>query len=299
MSVPLAIALAVAEAVCFAVAAYLQHDAVNADRLHRAVRRPQWLTGLALLATGGGLHAVALSLAPLAVVQPVGVLALPLVAVLHARRHQIRLGAAPRTAIVAVAVGVAAFVVAAAIAVVPAAAPLAGYGKAGVFAGLGIGGLLLLAVASPRPGTVRCLAFAAAAGVAFALVSVLIRVVGQQLLGPGLDTVPLTIPFGVVAALVVGGLAVQWGYASGPPAVVVACLTIVDPLVSVGLGLGVLGEATSPTAIWAIPLGAACALLAIVGTVVLAKYHPQVAAHSASVPASSPPPRPQSLHQRS
>ncbi|MGH3647550.1 MAG: hypothetical protein ACRDTM_10295, partial [Micromonosporaceae bacterium] len=88
----LAIGLAVLGAVCFAVAAYLQHDAVHRDRLALAVRRPRWLAGLGLIGLGATVHAVALGLAPLVVVQPIGVLALPLVAALHARAYGVRLG---------------------------------------------------------------------------------------------------------------------------------------------------------------------------------------------------------------
>ncbi|OLT22279.1 hypothetical protein BJF78_07780 [Pseudonocardia sp. CNS-139] len=97
----LAIALALLGAVCFAGAAVLQHGAVAAadptydDRPGKAIslrglgeiaRRPGWLAGLALAAGGSGLHAVALVLAPLSVVQPLGVLAVPIAVLLTAVR---------------------------------------------------------------------------------------------------------------------------------------------------------------------------------------------------------------------
>ena len=98
-----AIVLAMLGAVCFAGAAVLQHRAVTAATpapaghrrppaavdcpgLLAATRRPGWLLGLALAGGGTVLHAVALVLAPLSVVQPVGVLAVPTAVVLSAFR---------------------------------------------------------------------------------------------------------------------------------------------------------------------------------------------------------------------
>ena len=91
------IVLAVIAAFCFAGAAVLQHRAVAAepDRgsgtlslrgLREISRRPGWQLGLGLAAGGSTLHAIALVLAPLSVVQPVGVLAVPIAVVLAAAR---------------------------------------------------------------------------------------------------------------------------------------------------------------------------------------------------------------------
>lgn len=89
-----AVALAIAAAWCFAAAARLQHHAVRESAYGRRTRSPQyrrllrdrrWLTGL--LMTGGGavLHAAALALAPLTVIQPLGVLAVVITAVWNTR----------------------------------------------------------------------------------------------------------------------------------------------------------------------------------------------------------------------
>jgi hypothetical protein len=90
----LAIALAAVGALRFAVASWLQQAAVRtaADggglRLSgwlRMVRAPRWLSGFGLTGLGAGLHACALGLAPLTVVQPVGVAAIALTTVLAVR----------------------------------------------------------------------------------------------------------------------------------------------------------------------------------------------------------------------
>ena len=81
-----------------------------APGLLAATRRPGWLLGLALAGGGTVLHAGALVLAPLSVVQPVGVLAVPIAVLLSAVRTGRRPG---RNVLVAVAIcvgGVATFV---------------------------------------------------------------------------------------------------------------------------------------------------------------------------------------------
>ncbi|MGH3730613.1 MAG: hypothetical protein ACRDTU_17950 [Micromonosporaceae bacterium] len=288
MITAIAIGLAVLGAVCFAAAAYLQHDAVRRDRIRHAVRRPAWLAGLVLIGLGATLHGVALALAPLVLVQPIGVLALPLVAVLHvrgqaqARAQGTRLGVPTLAAIAATAVGVALFVTVAATVTTSGTPSPGGYVRACWFAGFAV--IALVGVGIATVGRRRCLAYAAAAGVAFAQVSVLVRAIGQPL-AAGTWQIPFVAPIGIVVALGVGGVLVQLGYASGPPAVVVACLTIVDPLVSVGVGIGLLGE-TSPVTAWILLAGAASALIAVAGTVALARHHPEVAARSSHRPSA-------------
>lgn len=273
-----AIGLAVAGAVCFALAAYLQHDVVRHTALSRAVRSPQWLLGLGLIVLGATVHAVALAFAPLVVVQPIGVLALPLVAGLHMRAAGLRPSRFARLAILATTAGVALFVAIAATGAAESTAPLETYASTTWLVGIAVAGLAALGVA--QRGRRRCLLVATAAGVAFALVSVLVRGLGHHLATGTLDTVPVIVPVGLIGALVAGGALVQLGYASGPPAVVVACLTIVDPLVSVGVGIGLLGETSASATGWTVATGAGCALLAIAGTVALARHHPEAVART-------------------
>ncbi|MCO1655916.1 hypothetical protein [Pseudonocardia humida] len=295
-----AISLAVLGAFCFAGAAVLQHGAVSAESdaeggrgsgesltlrgLRAVARRPGWLTGLALAGSGTALHALALILAPLSVVQPIGVLAVPvavLLTSLHARR-------APDGAIVgwvALSVaGVAVFVVTAARTAVssepqPGATLIAGLVVACVVA-------LLACLGLARSGWVRCIACATAGAVAFGLVSGLVRAVSQSM-SPGLagllDPAVAGAGAAIGAAIVVGGWLVQQAFASGPPEVVIACLTVVDPIVAVILGAVLLGEgAATPPVVFLLLTAAATA--AAIGVVGLAKHHPDAAAHAAAHP---------------
>ena len=91
-----------------------------------------------------------------------------------------------------------------------------------------------------RTGWMRCVGFAAAGATAFGLVSALMRLVSLNLTTGvnDLDDVGVWLPAGgIVAALLVGGWAVQQAHAAGAPAVVVGCMTVIDPLVAVVLGM--------------------------------------------------------------
>jgi drug/metabolite transporter (DMT)-like permease len=319
-----AIVLAVLGAICFATAAVLQHRAVSAESgsavregslsmsgLRAVARRPAWLAGLGLAGVGSGVHAVALVLAPLSVVQPIGVLAVP-IAVLLTAVHTRRMPG--RGVIVGVAIcvaGVGGFVGTAAGTAVSTPAP----DGATLFAALVVTGIVLVlaAVGLARSGWVRCVACATAGAVAFGLLSALVRAVSQSVKAGDVglfDPAVLAAVAGVVAAAVVGGWLVQQAFAAGAPAVVVACLTVVDPIVAVLLGLVLLGEgAATPPATWLLLIAAA--LTAVAGVVALARHHPDATSRSGPTPPVPIPPgpspaaadrpassRPQPLHRR-
>lgn len=319
-----AIALAVVGAVCFAGAAALQHHAVTTPgpaavpddggparartrgrrglrRAAQVVRHPRWLLGLGLAGAGTAVHAVALLLAPLRVVQPIGVLAVPvavLLASLRTRRHP---GAGVVVGVLLSVLGVVGFVAASAGSTTSTPPPGASTLVAGLAVGAAVAALAVVGVR--RSGWAACLCLATGAAAAFGLVSALVRAVSQAVAS---GDVPLTAPpvlaaaAGVVLALAVGGWLVQHAYTAGAPELVVACLTVVDPVVAVLLGAVLLGEgAATPAALWAV-LGLAAAAAAL-GVVTLARHHPDAVAaraaraaeHGAAVAvAAGPPPVP-------
>ncbi|MFC0437280.1 DMT family transporter [Kutzneria buriramensis] len=278
--IPLAIALAVLGACCNAVSARLQHGGLNecADErglrlavLLRLARQPIWLAGIAIAGCGAALHATALGLAPLSVVQPIGILAFALTTVMSVRIESIRLDRVAVGAVAASTVGTIAFVLLAATqARATVVAPDVELRATVLVVGL-VGGLA--AVAALNTGAVRCLGFATASGVSFGFVSLLMRATLQQLGGNG-HPFPLPEIAGIVVGILVGGWLVQHAYASGPPEVVIGCLTVIDPLVAVGLGVVLLGEAGDTP----LSLGLAallCAVVAAGGVVVLTLRRPK------------------------
>jgi glycosyltransferase involved in cell wall biosynthesis len=270
------VALAVLAACCYAVAAVLQHGAVrtvvDGDRLGltqlRAVaRRGRWLAGLAALCCGAGLHVVALSMAPLLVVQPIGVLAIGLAALLANGRDRATL-----LAVLASTLGVALFLLLAAPQAHAAVVPELAAGRV-----LPVTGLIVLALvlaALPARGWARCPLFATAAGVAYGTVSVLTRAIAGRIRVSGLAGLPvgptvLAVAGGLVA-IGVGAVCVQQAYAGGRADTVLACQTVSDPLIGVLFGVFLFHEATGGTPVTA--LGElACGALATAGVLVLAR----------------------------
>jgi glycosyltransferase involved in cell wall biosynthesis len=276
----LAIVLALAGAVAYALAAHVQHAAVRTacapgrGRLARLVRQRRWFGGLLLIGVGAGLHSAALGLAPLSVVQPLGVLAVVLVAALSAVSARRWPGGVTLAAIGATTAAVGGFVLL-----------TSGQARDTVISDVAIGRTALLAAAGVAVlgalaplvrGRARCLALATAGGLAYGFVSVSTRVVVQRLLVGGIGATPVLVLAGLVVALLVGGALIQLAYASGPPTVVVACLTMADPFFAVLVGAVLLGEgaAMSPATVAG---QVALALVAAGGVVLLARFHPDAA----------------------
>ncbi|WP_033289487.1 glycosyltransferase [Amycolatopsis jejuensis] len=262
----IAILLAILGAVFFAVGALLQHGVVagmpGSPRITDLVRTPRWLGGLLLLGGGAGVHAVALGMAPLTVVQPVGVLAVAITAVLDRRRRDL-------PAVAVTTLGVGTFVMVAADSTTSTAVGANAQLRA-AFIVLGIvAALTLIGAISSRPA-IRGMCFGAAGGAAYGFVSVLMRAVSLEVREGTIGFETAVSAAAMVVALLVGGWLVQLAYRCGPPHLAVACLTVVDPLVAVGLGAGVLGEAAQPAG-WATAVALAAAAVAVGGVVALSR----------------------------
>lgn len=279
----LAVVLAALGALGNAVGARMQHAAVH-DTMDgnglglrvqsKLVRNPRWLIGLGALGGGAVLHACALGLAPLSVVQPIGVLALPTTVLLNVRQQGTRvrdLNPNVLFAVIAATGGVAMFVFLAAGSAT--ATPVAGDAQLVATQLVAAAVLAVGVLAMLTRSKVRCIFFAAGCAIAYGYVSLLMRAVAQQLGTTDLLYInPLPL-LGIAVAMVVGGWLLQHGYASGPPDLVVACLTVIDPLVAVGLGIGLLGEADQVSA-WTATGQILCAVVACIGVFALARYHP-------------------------
>ena len=286
MAVALAAGLALLAAVMFAMAAVAQNvavaEVVNSARTtvrsaeFRTLARSRiWVGGVSLAAVASVVHAGALVLAPVAVVQPIGVLSVPFAVVLATRRTQVRPRAVVWIAAAVCLVSVAGFVLLADVGLGVSPAPrFVDVIAAGLGAGALSGGLAIWALG--RSGWLRCAGFAASGATAFGLVSALMRLIALHLTTGvnDLDDVGVWLPAtGIALALLVGGWAVQQAHAAGAPAVVVGCMTVIDPLVAVGLGITMLGEGTRTTAAtgWGL---VAFGALGLGAALVLARFHP-------------------------
>lgn len=271
----------------FAFAATVQQDVVVATvdhdggagrtlgprRLLAIVRSRRWLGGAGLTGVGSALHVVALALAPVVIVQPVGVLAVPIGVVLTARRTHRRPPGHVVAAVALTVAGVAAFVVVAALGQHSTdTVEVVHIGR--TTAVLVLVALLLGFAGSHGPRWVRCATGAAAGAVLCGLASALIRTVMLLIgTGRGFEASLLTTVVGIVVCFAVGGWFIQQAFATGAAEVVLACLTVLDPIVAVLFGLAFLGEGDQfgPTAS---ALMAGSGALAALGVVLLARHHP-------------------------
>jgi glycosyltransferase involved in cell wall biosynthesis len=264
----LAIALAAAGACCFAGTVHLQHRAVHQatttpalglPAVRTILRTPGWYAGIGLAGLGAVLHVLGLTMAPLAVVQPIGVLTLVLT-VLLARTVLTR---AVLTALAMSVTGVAGFVALSAMTTSTALlAPDLGTAQ---WAVLGAAGL---AVAGwyARSGA-RCLLLSLATAVLFGFTSALVRAAAVAPLTGGLAAIVIA---EAVAAVLAGVWLLHQAYASGPAAVVAGATTIVDPLSAVLIGVFAYGEMTPGQLAGMVVPGA----VAVAGLVLLAREVP-------------------------
>jgi hypothetical protein len=283
----IAIVLALLGATALAVGAQLQNDAVTRGHAHRMPRfsslnlkqlrqlasQSHWLIGTSLLALAVLFQLGALALAPLIVVQPLGAFALIITSVLNARIYRVRLNLATIFAVVLTLGGVASFVtIAATVATQRELSDELLLQVVGVL-------ILLLAVfgllfAMGRNNT-KPLQYVIGAGVLYGFVASLAKVVLLRIFQGDYDWLTLLALGALVAAMLLGGWFVQNAYASGPPDLVIAGLTVIDPVVAVAIGIVILGEAAAanPLTILGFVFSGA---ISMVGVYLLSKFHPQV-----------------------
>lgn len=276
---------------CFALGATEQHRAVghtmDADgsesrvlglrHLLSLLRRPRWLLGLGLVCLGAAIHIVALNLAPLAVIQPVGILAVPISVLLAARERQVRPSNRIWQAVALTVVGIVAFTVVSARAVAGETnvepnhllrMTLVVWAVAAVIAVVG----------ARAPHWLRCMTWSSAGAVLYGLGSAFIKLMTVMWTNGSGPTHPVFwgSAIGLALSYAVGGWMIQTGYASGPAEIVVGSMTTVDPLVAVLFGLFVLGEGATLTPLPTLAMLVSGAM-ATAGVVLLSRYHPDAA----------------------
>ncbi|GAA4656335.1 DMT family transporter [Arthrobacter cryoconiti] len=283
----LAVACAVAGAFFLAFGAQRQGSAVQNNTgglalggsgFLRLLRNPRWVLGLGLLGAGMALNVVALTLGTLTVIQPIGAIALVITTIVNSRDQGIRLNRATVVAITACVSGSALFVLLA-VNVVSENTHVLPEEELTVVMLLSIvvvifGGSLVL-----FKNRLKAFFYILGAGVLFGFVAVLTRIISKQLFDPNGLFMFNVQWYSIIAIAAAGGLGswfVQSAYSSGPPDLVIAGLTVIDPIVGIGIGITILGELRPDVPpVIAISMAGA-ALLAIVGVVALSRHHPDV-----------------------
>ncbi|MGR2753487.1 DMT family transporter [Agromyces arachidis] len=281
------IPLALIGAVFLSMGAQFQHrgvvkvEALTADSLGKGLNgrqlalllaRPSWVLGTLMLGLAIVFQLSSLYFAPLIVVQPLGALALVITSILNSRLNHVKLNRKSIVAIVMCVGGVFLFVGVAAFTAVDKP----------VSVGQIITILIVLAVVLTAAAVafalwrrrIRALYYVIMAGVLYGFVATLAKVVLNRLQQGEFEWVTLLSVIALLAGTALGAYFVQNAYASGPPDLVIAGLTVVDPMVAVLIGVIVLDEASQAPP-WAIAVFVVSGAIAIWGVFRLAKNHPQ------------------------
>jgi len=288
----LGILIALVGAVFLALGAQFQHRGVelveqrhgsgakaglSVKQIALLLARPSWVIGSLMLGLAILFQLGSLTFAPLIVVQPIGVVALVITTIVNARVNKLKLEGAVMRAVgfcvagIALFVTVAAFVAQEQVIREPQLVIILSI-LGGVVVILG----LTFAFARKRAGA---LFYIVSAGVLYGFVATLAKVVinrvGNVFAGKvDFEWLTIVCVVALLAAAALGAYFVQTAYSLGSPDLVIAGLTVVDPLIAVAIGIAVLGEA-SQAPLWVIPVWALAAAIAVYGVMQLAKHHPQ------------------------
>lgn len=281
------IPIALVGAVFLSLGAQLQHQGVtrvevshgdgekaglSIRQLMHLLARPSWVIGTLLLGLAIVFQLTSLGFAPLIVVQPLGVVALVITAILNARISKIKLDRHAIRAIAMCVSGVGIFVAIAAVYAIEQEIT-----EVQLLIVLGILGVVLaafaLAFAFARQ-VVGAMFYIIGAGVLFGFVATLAKVVINRILNNNFEGLTVVAIVALLASAALGSYFVQTAYSVGSPDLVIAGLTVVDPLVAVLIGVIVLGEASLIPPAFMIAAVVA-GVVAILGVLQLAKHHPQ------------------------
>ncbi|WP_120337040.1 DMT family transporter [Cryobacterium soli] len=247
---------------------------LNTRQLILLLSRPSWVFGTLMLGMAIAFQLTSLAFAPLIVVQPLGAVALVITAILNARVSRLKLNRASIIAIAMCVGGVGLFVTVAAFTAVDK--PVTDANLITILIVLAVVLCAFAAAFVMLRTRFQAIFYIIGAGVLYGFVATLAKVIINRIQNGNFEWLTLVCVAGLLLAAGAGAYFVQNAYSSGPPDLVIAGLTVIDPMIAVGIGIIVLGEASQAPA-WAGVLFALAGAVAIWGVFRLAKYHPQSA----------------------
>ena len=288
----LGIPLALAGAVFMSLGAQYQHRGVekverlsgtqgtsglSGAQLRALLTRPSWIIGTIMLGLAIACQLSAIAIAPLIVVQPLGAIALVVTTLLNARIS----GHTPtRQSLIAIGAclgGIFLFVILAAL--YATERPISNDDLFTILTTLLVVIIVLGACWLILRRRMRALFYVTGAGILYGFVATLAKAVISRIQAGDFEWLTVVCVIALIAAAAVGAYFVQTAYSSGPPDLVIAGLTVIDPIVAVLIGALVLGEAAAaPLAV--VIFFVIAGIVAIWGVFGLARYHPQVLSDS-------------------
>ncbi|MFB8385786.1 DMT family transporter [Microbacterium sp. NPDC055910] len=254
---------------------------LSGRQLASLLKRPSWVFGSAMLGAAILCQLGALAFAPLILVQPLGAISLVITTLLNARvsghkptRQSIR-------SIIACVGGIFIFVT---IAAFVATEQEIDEGELVTILGLlGVVIVIFGVLWAWLRKRGQALFYIVASGVIYGFVATLAKVVIKRVQAGDFEWLTLLCLVALIAATAAGAYFVQTAYSVGPPDLVIAGLTVIDPIVAVLIGLIILQEAaTAPVGAF---IGFAVAgAIAIYGVITLARNHPQIINDSQELP---------------
>ncbi|APZ34456.1 multidrug DMT transporter permease [Microbacterium aurum] len=254
---------------------------LTGGQLWNLLRRPSWVVGTVMLGLAIVCQLSALSFAPLILVQPLGAISLVITTLLNARISGHRPTRRSLSAIALCVAGIFVFVTIAAL--YATETPISDGQLITVLVILLVVAIVLTSTWLWLRSRVGALFYIVAAGIMYGFVATLAKVVISRIQTGDFEWLTVVCVVGLIAGTAIGAYFVQTAYSSGPPDLVIAGLTVIDPIVAIVIGLAVLREAEH--APWGAYVGFVIAgALAIAGVFQLARYHPQVVSDSQEIP---------------
>ncbi|MCL2489313.1 MAG: hypothetical protein FWF36_01080 [Propionibacteriaceae bacterium] len=254
-NIPFAVGLVMFGSFCYALAAKVQRSAVrvqvrenttnkrmNVRQIFLLLLDPKWWLGVGLMTVSLVCQVLGLYMAPVSVVQPVGLMAFPWSILLTARS----LGPNPKR-VIAPTVGTVAVIAGFVLLVSVHSSPTIDIRPARIIVAAGVvyalvGLMALLGSHGPRQW--RPLFWGSGGAMLYGLEAAVVKVILEYAANHTWWQQPVI--WGIIAVLLAGsgvaGLMIQQGYATGAAHVVVACTTVTAPVISVTFGIIVLAE---------------------------------------------------------
>ena len=254
---------------------------LSGSQLLSLLKRPSWVAGTVMLGLAIICQLSALAFAPLIIVQPIGAISLVITTLLNARVSGHKPTRQSGIAIVECIGGILIFVTIAAF--FATENPVTQRETVIILSLLAVvlvvlGGLWLWL---RKRG--QALFYIVASGVIYGFVATLAKVAIERIKANDFDWLTILCIVALLAAVAIGAYFVQTAYAVGPPDLVIAGLTVIDPIVAVLIGLTILQEAANAP-VWAFVGFAVAGVIAVIGVITLARHHPQLVADSLELP---------------
>lgn len=248
------------------------HSGVSIRHILRLIKRPSWVVGTLLLGAAVLFQVGSLSLSPITIVQPIGVVGLVVTSVLNSRMSGVKLGKRVTASIALAVISIGIFVSVAAVNVADSVVTNAKLVTILITFGVVFVTALLLFLRFRRKAI--ALIYIVGAGVLYGFVATFAKVVISRFQQGDFEWLTWLCVFALAAGGLLGMLFVQNAYSSGPPDLVVAGLTVIDPIVAVLIGIIILHEAANASTGAAVVF-VITGITAVIGVIGISTFHPQ------------------------